>query len=204
MYGIEYTTSDQSYSERSKHFIFAVGITESMRTGWPYFLRASRKFAESKLTQDPSVSHSVSCITFTQRTAVPFQDQVLYEDLFHSDTLFPQLPFTGEKTSFSSALGEASEIIERHTSRIPVVLILISDGDGAFPHRELKRLCEDSVWKKLDSFWAVGFGNKALHGTLMGIAQYMVKGYKEKWHFRNPKDFTELVDHFDDIANEII
>ena len=44
-YDIQYTASDQSYAERTKHFIFLVGATSSMGYNWQYFLRAAQKFA---------------------------------------------------------------------------------------------------------------------------------------------------------------
>lgn len=197
-YGIQFTASDQSYAERTKHFIFLVGATSSMEENWQTFLRAAKKFAETKRGQDPSVAHLASLVLFSTRAAIAFRDAALTEDLFDD----VQIPFSGDKTSFSAALTVVCEMLEKQLSRIPAVIVLISDGDDAFPQKELKKLCEDSIWKRIDSFWAVGFGPQALSGNLLGMAQWMVKGHVEKWHFRNPKDFGELVDNYAEIARE--
>lgn len=201
IYDIKYTVSDQSYTEKAKHFMFVVGATNTMKAGWSSFLRAGTRFAETKQLQDPSVAHLSTCILFSETTSLSFHDVVLSEDLF-SIHRFPP-PFSNhEKTSFTAALRVVLGLLEKHTSRVPVVIIMISDGDDAFPHRELKKMCEDGIWKKIDSFWGVGFGSKASQGTLMGMAQWMVKGYREKWHFCNPMDLSELVEQIDAIANE--
>jgi len=201
-YGIQYTITDQSFSERAKHFIFLVGATEGMRKNWQYFIRAAKAFAETKTTQDPYVTHFSSCIGFSHRAKIAFRDVPLSDENFDSENLQALFSFSEDKTLFSAALGSVIELLEKQTSRMPAVIILVSDGDEAFPQKELKRLCEDQIWKKIDSFWALAFGNRARHGTVMGMAQWMVKGYREKWHFKNPKDYTELVSHYEQIANE--
>lgn len=201
IYGIQYAVADQSYTERSRHFYFIIGTTASMRAGWESLIRAGNKFAETKRIQDPAVSHFTTCITFSESISTPFQDVVMTEDFFSIHTL--PTPYTSsERTNFSLAMKTVLGMLDKYTSRVPVVIIMISDGDDAFPHKELKRMCEDGTWKKIDSFWGVGFGAKSIQGTVMGMAQWMVKGYRVKSHFCNPKDLTELVDLFEAIAKD--
>jgi hypothetical protein len=52
-YGIQFTATDQSYQERTKHFIFLVGATSSMEDNWHYFLRAGQKFAGKIRSRPP-------------------------------------------------------------------------------------------------------------------------------------------------------
>eukprot|EP00026_Physarum_polycephalum_P000181 Phypoly_transcript_00181.p1 GENE.Phypoly_transcript_00181~~Phypoly_transcript_00181.p1 ORF type:complete len:2011 (+),score=311.30 Phypoly_transcript_00181:88-6120(+) len=201
-YDIQFTASDQSYQERTKHFIFLVGATSSMEDNWHYFLRAGQKFADTKLAQDPSVSHLASLALFSHHTTKlfpVFRDCVLTPELFETET-HSHLPFAGDKTSFSVALRFLYEILEKEASRIPTVVILLSDGDDSFPQAELHELCDDSIRKRIESFWTVGFGAKGAQGALVGIAQWMEKG--ERPHFLNPRDYSELVDYFGEIAQE--
>lgn len=198
IFDIQFTTKDQSYTERAKHFVVAVGTSPAMKTGWQHFLGAVRRFVENKALLDPEVVHTTTCITFANRAAIPLHDVALTDDLFNPVTFaFPQS--CGEP-SFAIAISAVLEVVEKHTHRTPVVVIFLSDGEDGFPHKELKNLCQDKNWKKIDSFWAVAIGSKVSHGTLSGMAQWLAKGDQKKGQFRNPKAHTELVEVFEEMA----
>jgi hypothetical protein len=178
---------------------------ENLQTNAFYFFKFFFFFlAEIKLEQDPSVSHLTSLVLFAHRTSKLFEvfsESVLTPELFEASAYGP-MPFSGDKTSFSVALKLLHSLLEKEASRIPAVIIILSDGDDAFPQKELQKLGEDDVRKRIDSLWTIGIGAKATQGTLLGIAQWMEKGEGEKSHFSNPQDYTELVDHYAEIANE--
>jgi hypothetical protein len=198
IFNIQFTTKDQAYTERAKHFVIAVGTSAAMKNEWQSFLKAAKKLVEEKCLLDPEVTHTTTCITFANRAAIPFHDILLTEEQFN-ETNSPFPPTCGDP-SFSNALSAVLEVIEKHTKQSPVVVILISDEEDGFPHKELKNLSQDTNWKKIDSFWTVAIGPKLSQGTLAGMAQWLSTESQRKAHFLNPKAYADLVAVFEEMA----
>ena len=146
---------------------------------------------------DPEVSHNVTCITFTNRPSISLANELLTEDVFNYKTF--HLPRVLGEPSFAGALGAVLKVIENHTARNQVEIILVSDGEDQFPYAEMARLCEDELWKKLSAFRAVAIGGQRL-GILERMAQWLVKDGQTKGHYYNPGAYTGLLEVFEEMA----
>ncbi len=156
---------------------------------WEGLIAAVKEFAKRK-SQISLIQHAASCITFTEKASLAFTTSLSQMPMEQLSAIRPS-----GGTSFSAALAKVVELVEQANSHSAIVVIFMSDGKNKYPEDQVANLLKDSNFKKLDSFWAIGFEENS------AILRKMADSMKGKGQYRNPKDIDSLINEYIEVAS---